>query len=172
MVRVIGEGRPQDRLSIPLATRQGSWIPNVRRPEQPPDTLMVYIDWYKEKLPKARLRSSTAVYNCVGLVFASRRTWVDTRVVPTILREDGYDRLAGLADVEIGDLVIYRETRGNTMTHIGIIVEQRAHVPSAEWEITVMSKWGAAGEYIHPLKDIPIHYGEPAEFWTDRRLPP
>lgn len=169
MVRVIGEGGPQDRASIPLATRQGTWIPNVRRPEQAPDTLMAYIDLYKEKLPKARLRSSTAVYNCVGLVFASRRTWVDTQVVPTILTEDEYHKLVSPRDVEIGDLVIYRESRRNIMTHVGVIVERRADVPSAEWEIIVMSKWGAAGEYIHPLKDVPIHYGEAAEFWTDRR---
>lgn len=172
MVRVIGEGGPQDRASIPLATRQGTWIPNVRRPEQSPATHMAYINLYKQRVPSARLRSSTAVYNCAGLVFASRRTWVFMQEVPKILGEDGYHRLAGLPDVEIGDLVIYRETRGSSMTHIGIIIERRAHVPSAEWKITVMSKWGAAGEYVHPLKDVPTAYGEPGEFWTERRSAP
>lgn len=172
MQRVIGEGGPQDRLSIPLATRQGTFIPNLRKQEQSPETLIAYIDLWKEKLPSARLRSSTAVYNCVGLVFASRRTWVDTDILLTILEEDGYYRLAGLPDAEIGDLVIYRESHGNTITHIGIIAERQPDVCFGEWKITVISKWGGAGEYIHSLRDVPTAYGELVEFWSERRSGP
>jgi hypothetical protein len=41
--------------------------------------------------PNAVLRSaSTFPYNCMGLVFASRRAWIEIDYVYTVLKEDGY----------------------------------------------------------------------------------
>jgi len=38
--------------------------------------------------------------------------------------------------------------------------------------LTVVSKWGADGEYIHGADKTPwIFSGKPAEYWTDRRKP-
>jgi len=35
--------------------------------------------------------------------------------------------------------------------------------------LTVLSKWGADGEYIHGASRVPAYLGTPAEYWTDRR---
>jgi hypothetical protein len=35
--------------------------------------------------------------------------------------------------------------------------------------LQVLSKWGADGEYLHDLTDVPYLLGRPAEYWTDRK---
>lgn len=89
---IIGAGGPSDRASIPLGTRRGTFIPNERRRELNPATLRASVDLWTRERPNARLRSVTAVYNCMGLVFASRRTCIDSTSLDTILREDEYQK--------------------------------------------------------------------------------
>ncbi len=48
---------------------------------------------WRKRLPDAELRSMTAVYNCMGMVFGCRRTSIDPEHLPTILREDSYVRV-------------------------------------------------------------------------------
>ena len=52
---------------------------------------------------------------------------------------------------------------------IGIIIGKDPNVRNATFEVTVISQWGADGEYIHLLNEVPACYGEAEEFWTDRR---
>ncbi len=35
--------------------------------------------------------------------------------------------------------------------------------------LTVLSKWGGEGEYMHDMSDVPELFGTPAEFWTHRK---
>jgi hypothetical protein len=44
--------------------------------------------------PTARVRSLSATYNCIGMVIANRRAWVDTSDLLRVLQEDGL-RLLG-----------------------------------------------------------------------------
>ena len=165
---LIGGGGESDRLSIKLATRRGTFISNERRRERPPEALRAAKEIWKEKYPNIQVRSLTAIYNCVGLVFGSRRTCIDTDQLELILREDDYRRLPGEHDVEIGDLVLYRI--GNRYEHIAVVVNKERDLINASFEITVISQWGADGEYIHLIHDVPPALGIPQEFWTDRRL--
>ncbi len=176
MVTVVGAGGPADRASLPLATRQGTHIPNERRLEQAPARLRAAINIWTGAYREIRLRSATGIYNCMGLVLASRRTWVYPDGVSrgqlrTVLEEDGYRRLAGPAEVQIGDVVLYH--RGEEISHIAVVIEIHPVVATASWQITVVSQWGADGEYIHPLEDVPQdRLGAPSEYWTDRRPAP
>ena len=167
MTKIIGAGGPSDRASIPLATRHGSFIPNERRREKHPEQLKASIELLDRELPAAKLRSATALYNCMGLVFASRRTWVDTGELETILLEDDYKRLAGPDGARIGDVVVYG--REDEVRHVGVIVGTQVNLMTGSREISVMSKWGADGEYIHELDYVPALLGRPSAFWTDRR---
>lgn len=173
-IPIIDEGGSRDKRAIPLATRQGTWIRNVRRTENAPEALRDAAERWKRLLPNAILRSNTALYNCVGLVFASRRTWVGVDDLGPVLRlifeEDGYNRLSSMADVERGDVVVYRDPQGKEIRHIGIVIEKSAVVQKADWQVTVLSKWGPWGEYVHPLRDVPSGLGEPVEFWSERRI--
>lgn len=117
--------------------------------------------------PFAELRSITATYNCMGQVFASRRTYIDVEEVRRVLAEDGYSRLNSLADVEVGDVVVY--CKNGIPEHVGTIA-YFTYTPLGHREVKVISKWGAEGEYIHSLRDVPLDLcGEPTEYWSDRK---
>jgi hypothetical protein len=87
-----------------------------------------------------------------------------------ILLEDNYRQLTGLAESQVGAIVIYRDTRDHSVSHVALIVSIEARVDAAAWKITVISQWGADGEYIHLMEDVPELLGRPMEYWTDRRL--
>ena len=172
MTRLIGAGGPSDRAYLPLATRCGTIIPNERRHELPPAALRAAVEFWERARPNARLRSATAVYNCMGLIFASRRTWVDPDDLDTILEEDEYRQLAGAHEAQTGDVIVYRDRRDHSVCHVGVIVEIKPEIQTASWKITVISQWGAMGEYFHLIDDVPELLGEPMEYWTDRRPKP
>lgn len=160
---------PQQEAPLLLETRARWQIPNETRPERPAVALAESIRILGEAFPDARLRSITAVYNCVGLVVASRRTWADPEHLIRVLREDGYRRLGGAAEAEPGDVVAYHDPDGE-VCHVGIVVQKNLALPGTPTDsLKVLSKWGADGEYVHDLSRVPYLLGIPAEFWTDRR---
>ena len=162
---VLRRGEPGDRSYIPLGTRRGTIIRNETRAEMSPEQLTEDALRWQRLRPMARLRSATAVYDCMGLVFAARRTSVATDQLRLILEEDGYSRVTE-ENVDIGDLVVY--SRGRMPDHIGLVSSIRS-MPAGN-VINVLSKWGASPEYEHPIYHVPEAYGRPTEFWTDRRL--
>jgi hypothetical protein len=106
----------------------------------------------------------SATYNCFGLVFASRRTWIHEEALDLILRDDGYRRV----DVPwIGDVVIYRDNDDN-VNHVGIVVGLNVDSMGGQPEILVLSKWGADGEYLHRHDHVPELFGARVEYWTER----
>jgi hypothetical protein len=166
---IIGPGSPNDKASIPLATSCGTYIPNERRLEADPSTLRAMLDFQKKYHPSARLRSLTQVYNCMGLVFASRRTCIDLDYLKMILKDDNYVKVVDGMDAKVGDIVIYRDNY--ELKHLGIIINVNLDLPKATHEFEVLSQWGSHGEYLHSLKDVPKSYGTDVEVWTERRSP-
>ena len=152
---------------IPLSTKKGTNVPNEQRLEQTPESLRAAVDVCVGACPGIEPRSASSTYNCIGLVFASRRTWVDPEYVPLLLAEDGYYRV-DIASAKLGDVVVYRNF-AREITHAGIIVEKRPVLETAEWDVRVLSQWGASGEYVHRLSDVPSLLGSPAEFWSERK---
>ncbi len=172
MTAIVGAGLPGDRTYIPLATRRGTIIRNEQRLQKPPALMRAAKELWEKNRPEARLRSSTSVYNCLGMVFACRRTCIDPDELRLILDEDEYRRLSGPDQVRLGDLVIYRNPRENSVTHVGVVIDVQPNVRAATIEITVMSQWGADGEYLHRADYVPDLLGKPAEYWTDRMANP
>src|SRR5437867_2806150 len=95
----INPGSEADRESIRLATSKNTPIPNCRRRERPPEALKAARRIVLEGHPEVRPRSLTATYNCIGMVFANRRTWIEPEHVSMILADDGYAEVAALAAV-------------------------------------------------------------------------
>jgi len=122
--------------------------------------------WAAE-FPEAQLRSVTAIYNCFGMAFANRRTWILEDALPLIKEEDGY---RSVARPSVGDVVVYR--RAAEIEHVGIAVEVRPIVETGSWEVIVLSKWGAEGEYLHHEDYVPQLLGRPVEYWTERAEAP
>lgn len=85
-----------------------------------------------------------------------------------ILYDDGYQGVMENA-VETGDLALYYE--GSDVQHVGIVV-RIDYDRSLKRSVTVLSQWGAAGEYIHPVNHVPAAYGKRVEYCTERRPVP
>lgn len=160
---------PRRGRQLALHTRKGWQIPNETRYERPPIAMQAAVQNLRSIFPQIRPRSLSSVYDCTGLVFASRRTTVSTDNIHRILSDDDYKRLSDLPDLEEGDLVLYGRGDGSSISHAGIIWSKRAKPRDATFDIMVLSQWGADGEYIHPIDQVPSAYGRPVEYWTDRR---
>ena len=167
-IYIIGQGGEHDRQAIALGTRRTHHINNEMRPEAIPEALEQAIQHIKKLNPNAILRSASNTYNCVGMVFATRRTWVDPEHISIFLNDDGYRRLENINQTELGDVVVYRDNSGE-IVHVGIIIEKRVDFSNAETRYKVLSKWGQWAEYIHDPDDVLPTFGHPSEYWTDRK---
>jgi hypothetical protein len=167
MVDIVGLGSKRDREAIELATRAGTFIPNVRRREQPPARMKAAWNMLKEK-HSIEPRSHSSSYNCMGMVFASRRTWVEPDCLNMILREDGFRKVL-VSEAVRGDIVVYRDASGG-FTHVGLVLSKSADVEHSSWRVEVLSQWGADGEYFHDANDVHPSLGKPQEYWTERRI--
>src|SRR5437879_8968690 len=112
-----------------LETRTKGKINNEMRPELNPVTRAASVDLWKRERPNARLRSITGTYNCIGLIVASRRTWVDPGDLLRVLKEDGYRKLPGEAEAEFGDIVVHRDHAGE-VCHAGIVIRKNLYDPA------------------------------------------
>lgn len=158
-----------DQCELELETAAGHHIPNFQDAERIPSGMAEGLRRshnrdFPEPLVKRRTTLPTNLYNCHGLVFASRRSKVfEPDHVRTILRDDQYRQIVRLNAVLPGDVVIYL-VKG-VIDHTGVVVEviQSEIHP----KITIVSKWAQATEMIHDLYDCP--YAKQAdvtyEYW-------
>jgi hypothetical protein len=157
------------RITLLIETKTKWSIPNEVRLERPAVALDASRELFKQIHPRAHLRSLTAVYNCIGLVVACRRCWVDTEHLSRVFTGDGFTRVESQAEVQLGDVVVYRDDEGE-VSHAGIVAMKRLFNPEEPSDVlVVVSKWGADGEYEHDVTDVPKLLGAPAEHWTDRK---
>jgi hypothetical protein len=163
---IIGEGGPADPERLPLSTKKKTLIPNARRQESPPEKMRAAEAYVHAQCPNVLTRSLSATYNCVGMVFAARRTWVDTDHISRIFEDDGYRPCQGRADIMAGDIVVYRKDLHGPIQHVGVIV--RPLIDQASW--LVLSQFGSDGEYFHSENEVPLLYGDRKEFLTERRI--
>lgn len=131
-----------------LHTRRENQVENVidRRPPRAGDQLLC--DDYRRDYPAAlhRPTSATRQYNCHGLTFASRRTWIwRPSEIRKILQEDDYERVDP-EGVLPGDIVVY--VHKGDVEHSGIVIAKG--LPPL-----VLSKWGPAHEVLHRVNDCP-----------------
>lgn len=152
---------------IPLSTRKGRQIPNEQAPQWPEARMEAARSALLPNRPNAMIRSLRSVYNCMGMVFAARRTSIDPEHLGMILEDDEYRQVASESELEIGDLVVYRGD-DNQVSHVGIISRIDPDLRTGSRRLSVVSQWGRDGEYIHEISDVSHYLGRPAEFWTDR----
>lgn len=173
MVGIISRGSELDPYSLKLFTLGNRTFVENEMPEEDrnPVALREARDIWVSIFPDLKPRSLTAMYNCAGMVFASRRTCVkNMKDIDIILVDDGYRRVNDERDVDIGDVVVYRNTK-LVPRHVGLVCEKTLILDLARppFDIWVMSQWGDDGEYRHRLKDVPELFGDQIEFWSDRK---
>lgn len=136
---------------LDLHTRRENQVVNLinRRPIRPGDEI-ASAD-FKLKYPYALHRPTrpSRKYNCHGLTFASRRTWIDQPAeIVKILTDDDYEKIDALS-VLPGDIAIYR--LNGIIEHSGIVVGIKKEVPQ------ILSKWAAMHEVVHGVRDCPYY---------------
>jgi hypothetical protein len=169
MVEIIGEGGPADRDSTNLYTRKGNRIPSVRRGQRAPSAMRAAFDFITKDHPTRRVRSLDSSYNCMGMIFASRRSCIEPAQFQAIAADDGYECLPPNKMALPGDVVVYRDENGEVV-HVGRIVDY-FNIDGLALGYRVLSQIGADGEYIHNLDDLPqfpIKIKLPPELWTER----
>lgn len=84
-------------------------------------------------------------YNCHGLTFASRRTWIhEAQEVRKILSDDEYEKIAPPEVIMPGDIAVY--FKDGDIEHSGIVVG----ISPGELRVPIiLSKWGACHEVVH-----------------------
>lgn len=152
---------------ISLSTMRNQPIPNEQRQQRPPSSMQAAKDLLTQRQTVVN-RSLDSQYNCMGMVFASRRTWVDPVHLEMILEDDGYHQIGSAEELQVGDVVLYQDDTGST-SHVGIVSETRTNLNDASRTITVLSQWGADGEYFHEMYDVIESLGKPSQYWTDRK---
>jgi len=142
------------RSQLNLHTRCENQIVNEinREPIRPGDLLAAQD--YRARYPYEQHRptSPSRKYNCHGLSFANRRTWIkDASEIAKIVAEDDYV-VVDVQDVLPGDIAVYY--KDGDAEHSGIVVGlhkvQHLNVP------VILSKWGACHEVIHLVSQCPF----------------
>jgi hypothetical protein len=147
-------------ISLDLDTRQGNHIENwrdmeisdVRRRNAEGQAWDLMRQLGYGHADTTQRRPPTATYNCHGMTFASRRTTVpEDGDIALILKDDGYREIKRLVDVLPGDIALYYNRQ--KLVHSGMVATVSRFGETAT--ITVLSKWGSAGEYWHAAEECP-----------------
>lgn len=160
-------GTPPKR--IILQTQAGRTVENSQSYEPDVRTKGRYSLLRRKHSNWINRKPACGVYNCFGLVWASRRTSIyDESEISKILTDDGYRMLATEEQIQHGDVILYR-LDSNTL-HAAIVLELRQLQLGSSTIPWVLSKWGPIfGEDIHHFRDVPDDLrGCPIEIWTDR----
>lgn len=128
-------------------------------------TVELVDDLLRKGKTELHIRSVSAhLYDCVGMIFANRRAWIDIDDVDQILSSDGYSPVEK-EDLVVGDVVVY--TLDKRRVHVGVVtcvLPVLGKIPNTR----VLSKWGKHGEVEHRMEDVPYHLGKPSEYWSER----
>jgi len=161
--------------SIDVQTHKGTGLENYVAPEPTVQSANLYAAKRKQHPGWAQRKPAAGVYNCAGMVWASRRT---TLPEPSdwrrVLQEDNYRQVRRGELPHVGDLVVYVRKGYTEILHVAVVFSVDrfiGHDPSGGVAIRVLSKWdNQSGEDSHALDDLVLNGGEEyvSEIWTDR----
>jgi hypothetical protein len=165
---IIDGGGLEDKLSIRLSTKENHWIKNVRRIERTPEAMKVAEEYSHANTPGIQTRSLASSYNCIGMVFGSRRTVIEPDQLEIIFKDDNYYEILEKSLLKVGDLITYQSDKDGEIDHVGIIVNIRDDLSSAERHLEILSQFGFDGEYFHDEYCIPPFYGKFVRYFSER----
>lgn len=168
MVYIFGQGGSSDNAALRLDTRRKRHIDNEMHLEKPRQGMLDVAAEIESAHPGTQLVSASAVYNCFGLAFGSRRTSItDGEQVRKALDDDGFRRLAwDYLLWDVGDIVLYRTDR-EEISHVAVVLAMTPRL-TGEMDVRVISAWGESGEYVHWMNPNNALLGEPYAVYSQR----
>jgi hypothetical protein len=163
-----GQNQPGLPDQKPIYARSGWKIPCESAPVETEARIRIRAGAIMNEMLPGRLdlRSVSAYgYNCVGMIFAARRAYIEIDHIYDILRADGYHPITKEMCV-VGDVVLYRDHEGPS--HVSLVT--RVEIIGQERSIRVLSKWGMDAEFEHWMHDVVKRLGRPVEFYTERKI--
>ena len=162
---IISQFAPQQSFSLGLQTSERNDIINQQFTALTQQDIMGGAAIEKQ-YPLAKFKENlTPVYNCHGLTFASKRTWIYLpSEVEKILKDDKYIEIKSENDVLPGDVVIYYDNDG--ASHSGMVIQ--VDLPATLHDlvnIVVLSKWGRLKEVIHNVNYSPYSLSITKKYW-------
>lgn len=151
MFEILKMASPKKK-SIALDTRLGNPIENEIAPTPSDKNIEKDRILYQKNILKwTRRIQSTGRYNCMGHVWASRRTSIYSESAgKLIVSDDGYTELLFTSVPFPDDLIVYEDKDSGCFIHIGRVMTV------SNSEIKILSKWDdSSGEYIHNPEDAP-----------------
>ncbi len=160
LLKRIRNGRMLNNWLI-LETRRKNRIPNepplpaLKRQRDFDEKSM--LDHYKKRYEPLDERTGILDhYNCHGLTFADRRTFITKdSAIQTILRDDGYEQIIE-RDLLEGDIILYMN-KENGIIHSGVVIEKPGKIKAGPIFPRVVSKWGSYWEFIHWANRCPYY---------------
>lgn len=139
-----------------------------------PEEKQIWKDITEQMFPDIeQIGHPTREYNCHGLTFDQRRSWIDTVEDPLfvnieikkILQENWYQSQGKRSKekAKVDDIIVYRTQTETEIIHTGIVIEVDKNGKVKK----VQSKWGGKGEYKHHPDLSP--YGENWEIYRKAR---
>jgi hypothetical protein len=138
---------------LDLSTRRKTRIVNRLDRSASAEGFRQAVSDYKKEFSQAVHRDvgPCATFNCHGLTFGSRRTWISgSDQIQTILDEDDYATVDAKAALP-GDIAIYK--KDGQIEHSGIVVEQGGVLKQPR----ILSKWAHLHEVIHLPNECPYY---------------
>ena len=135
------------REPLNLHTRMKHQVDNEidRTAPRPGDQIACQDYAAKYKAALHRPVGPSRAYNCHGLVFACRRTWIhESREISRILSDDDYQEVE-FSKILPGDIVVY--FKQGDAEHSGVVINSEGP--------KILSKWGACQEVVHKLWECP-----------------
>lgn len=143
-----------------LNARIGQTVEDVQR-----RTDIVLADLSKKGKRVSVVRSySSCLYNCVGMIFACRRAWIEINEIYHIFQEDGFRKIR-YEELGAGDIVVYSSDM--SPEHVGLVTTVVRRGGKIE-VVEVLSKWGRDAEIVHPLHSVPSTLGIASEYWSEK----
>jgi hypothetical protein len=167
-MHIFGEGAETDRTAIGLYTKKKRWIKNCQRKGAAKARMDAAKAIWLGRFPDIKIRSLTSEYNCFGMVFANRRTWIvdGDEVEKKVFPDDGYRKLTDPNEICIGDVAVYRKGPGAPIEHVALVME--VTIDQGRVETLLLSQWGEDGEYIHRVNAVPTAFGAFVEYFSER----
>ena len=101
-----------------------------------------------------RVADPTTVYNCHSYAWyrhsPTNPYWISD--IGQFLRDSSCTQVIPASSAQVNDIIIYLDSNG-TPLHSGVVYNV-----NSSGELSICSKWGQAGAYIHSVGNIPLGY--------------